>query len=117
MKFIYGRQDFKTFERGEENCYLMTNGLGGFSAMTIAGSCSRNDHALLMSCSAAEAPNHRYNMIHRLKESLELGDCNREICLSTQDFTEHMGREEGYRYLSSFVFEDYPVWRYEVRTR
>lgn len=114
MKFIYGRQDFKTFERGEENCYLMTNGLGGFSSMTIAGSCSRNDHALLMSCSAAEAPNHRYNMIHRLKESLKLGDCNREICLSTQDFTDHAEREEGYRYLSSFVFEDYPVWRYEV---
>ena len=113
MKFIYGRQDFKTFERGEENCYLMTNGLGGFSSMTIAGSCSRNDHALLMSCSAAEAPNHRYNMIHRLKESLKLGD--REICLSTQDFTDHAEREEGYRYLSSFAFEDYPVWRYEVR--
>lgn len=113
MKFIYGRQDFKTFERGEENCYLMTNGLGGFSSMTIAGSCSRNDHALLMSCSAAEAPNHRYNMIHRLRESLKLGD--REICLSTQDFTDHAEREEGYRYLSSFAFEDYPVWRYEVR--
>lgn len=112
MKFIYGRQDFKTFERGEENCYLMTNGLGGFSSMTIAGSCSRNDHALLMSCSAAEAPNHRYNMIHRLRESLKLGE--REICLSTQDFTDHAEREEGYRYLSSFVFEDYPVWRYEV---
>lgn len=112
MKFIYGRQDFKTFERGEENCYLMTNGLGGFSSMTIAGSCSRNDHALLMSCSAAEAPNHRYNMIHRIRESLKLGD--HEICLSTQDFTDHAGREEGYRYLSSFAFEDYPVWRYET---
>ena len=64
MKFIYGRQDFKTMERGEENCYLMTNGLGGFSSLTMAGSCTRNDHALLMSCFAAEAPNHRYNMIH-----------------------------------------------------
>ena len=29
MKFQYGRQDWKTFERGEENCYLMANGLGG----------------------------------------------------------------------------------------
>ena len=32
MKFIYGKQDWKSFERGEENCYLMTNGLGGFSS-------------------------------------------------------------------------------------
>lgn len=111
MKFIYGRQDFKTFERGEENCYLMTNGLGGFSAQTAVGSCSRNDHALLMSCSAAEAPNRRYNMIHRLQEKLEFPD--HAIWLSTQDFTGG-GREEGYRYLSSFTYEDYPVWRYET---
>lgn len=112
MKFVYGRQDFKTFERGEENCYLMTNGLGGFSALTMIGSCSRNDHAVLMSCSPAEAPNHRYNMIHRLEEILVIGD--RELHLSSQDFETHEKREEGRRYLSSFVYEDYPVWRYEA---
>ena len=27
MKWIYGRQDWKTLERGLENCYLLTNGL------------------------------------------------------------------------------------------
>lgn len=32
MKFLYGKQDWKTFDRGEENCYLMANGLGGFSS-------------------------------------------------------------------------------------
>ena len=25
MKWIYGRQDWKTLERGFENCYLLTN--------------------------------------------------------------------------------------------
>ena len=30
MKFVYGKQDFKTLVRGQENCYLLTNGLGGF---------------------------------------------------------------------------------------
>lgn len=112
MKFIYGRQDFKTMERGEENCYLMTNGLGGFSSLTMAGSCSRNDHALLMSCPAEEAPNHRYNMIHRLEEILIRGE--RKTHLSTQDFTEPSRRETGYRFLASFSYEDYPVWRYEL---
>ncbi len=110
MKFIYGKQDFKTLERGEENCYLMTNGLGGFSSLTMTGSCSRNDHAVLMACAALEAPNHRYNMIHRLEEVLTVGD--REIYLSTQDFADHARREEGYRYLMSFVYENYPVWRF-----
>lgn len=111
MKYIYGRQDFKDFERGEENCFLLTNGLGGFSSMTMAGSCSRNDHSLLMSCKACEAPNHRYNMIHRLEEVLLIG--NRKYHLSTQDFIEE-DREEGYMYLSSFVFEEYPMWLWEL---
>ena len=112
MKFIYGRQDFKTMERGEENCYLMTNGLGGFSSLTMAGSCSRNDHALLMSCPAEEAPNHRYNMIHRMEEILIQGE--QKTHLSTQEFTEPSRRETGYRFLASFSYEDYPVWRYEL---
>ncbi|MFR7443600.1 MAG: hypothetical protein ACLUUO_09200 [Sellimonas intestinalis] len=30
MKWIYGKQDIKTLERGQENCYLLTNGLGAF---------------------------------------------------------------------------------------
>ena len=59
-KWIYGKQDWKTFERGQENCYLMTNGLGGFSSLTATGSAARNDHAFFMA--ALRAPNSRYNM-------------------------------------------------------
>lgn len=112
MKFVYGKQDFKTFERGEENCYLMANGLGGFSSLTMIGSCGRNDHAVLMSCPVEQAPNHRYNMIHRLEEILVIGE--KELHLSAQDFSEEGRREEGCRYLSSFVYEDYPLWRYDA---
>lgn len=116
MKFIYGRQDFKTMERGEENCYLMTNGLGGFSSLTMLGSCSRSDHALLMSCPEGEAPNHRYNIIHRLEEILIRGDFHKgpQTHISSQNFTDPDRQETGYRFLSSFTYEDYPVWRYEL---
>lgn len=108
MEFIYGKQDFKTLERGEENCYLMTNGLGGYSALTMAGSCSRNDHAVLMSCDARESPNHRYNMIHRLEEVLALGE--KEFPLSSQRFTDRV--EAGIHCLTCFSFQDYPQWTY-----
>ncbi len=109
MKWIYGKQDWKTFERGQENCYLMTNGLGGFSSMTMTGSAARNDHAFLMAC--VKAPNNRYNVIHRLAEQIEAeGDT---YILSSQEFADG-GREEGYRYLSSFSYEDTPVWRFLV---
>ena len=72
MKWIYGKQDFKTLSRGQENCYLLTNGLGGFSSLTTTGSVTRNDHALLMACT--KAPNHRYNLIHRMKEEIRIGE-------------------------------------------
>lgn len=110
MKFIYGKQDWKNFERGEETCYLMTNGLGGFSSLSLIGSCSRNDQAVLMACT--HSPNHRYNMIHRLEETLEMGD--KKVYLSSQDFQRHELRENGYKYQSSFRFEDYPEWVYLV---
>ncbi|XCP86662.1 amylo-alpha-1,6-glucosidase [Roseburia hominis] len=110
MKFIYGKQDFTTLARGQENCYLLTNGLGGFSSATIIGSNSRNDHAFLMGCT--EAPNHRYNLIHRLEECLERDDAC--ICLSSQEYADSGQNERGYRNLSSFTFEDYPQWTYDV---
>ncbi|MCH5275417.1 MAG: glycogen debranching enzyme family protein [Lachnospiraceae bacterium] len=112
MRFVYGKQDFSTFERGEENCWLMTNGLGGFSSLTMLGSCSRNDHAVLMSCKKEEAPNHRYNMIHGLEEVLRIGADR--VFLSSQDYVEEGRRQEGYCYLSCFTYEDYPRWEYLV---
>lgn len=108
MRFVYGKWDWKTFERGEENCYLMTNGLGGFSSLSMIGSCSRNDQAVLMAC--VKSPNHRYNMIHRLEEVLEVG--GKKIFLSSQDKQCHDKREEGYLYQTAFVYEDYPQWTY-----
>lgn len=115
MKFLYGKQDWKTFERGEENCYLMTNGLGGFSSLSMIASCSRNDQAVLMACT--HSPNHRYNMIHRLEEFLEPEEkpCSHErIYLSSQDFQCHEKREKGFLYQTSFAYADYPVWSYLV---
>lgn len=110
MKWIYGKQELKNLERGQENCYLLTNGLGGFSSMTMTGSVARNDHALLMAC--VQAPNHRYNMVHRLKESLCLGE--EEIVLSSQEFADGY-KEEGCPYFSPFVFDDMPIWRFLVQ--
>lgn len=110
MKFIYGKKDWKTFERGEENCYLMTNGLGGFSSLSLIGSCSRNDQAVLMTC--VHSPNHRYNMIHRLEETLLIGE--KSFPVSSQDYQCSDKRENGYLYQTGFTFEDYPRWSYLI---
>lgn len=113
MKWIYGRNDFKTLERGQENCYLMTNGLGGFSSLTMVGSAARNDHGILMA--AITAPNKRFSMVHRLKERLETGEGRgkKEYVLSSQEFAD-ICPETGYEYLNSFTYEDTPVWRFQA---
>ncbi len=110
MRFLYGNHDFTDFTRGEETCYLMTNGLGGFSSMTMIGSCARNDHALLMSCEKKEAPNHRYNMVHHLTEQLSIN--GRQVYLSGQQYTEKDHNEDGYLYQTAFAYESYPTWSY-----
>lgn len=117
MKFIYGTQNWASMERGQENCYLLTNGLGGFSSASMTGSNTRNDHALLMACT--HTPNHRYNLIHRLKEQLvwdcEDGDQTREpVFLSSQEYVHEGRNEDGYLHLSGFCFEDYPKWTFDV---
>ena len=111
MKFIYGKNDWKTIERGQENCYLITNGLGGYSSLTAIGSNARNDHALLMACTIA--PNHRYHLVTRLDEQLEIGE-EEKIELSSQAYVNQAKDQTGFNYLNQFSFEHYPAWTYQV---
>ena len=111
MKFIYGKQDWSTFQRGEETCFLMTNGLGGFSSLTAIGSCARVEHGVLMACE--HSPNRRVQMIQRLKEELVLA--GRFFPLSSQDFEDPARQEDGRAHQVSFTFRDYPQWTCLVR--
>ena len=96
-------------KRAQENCFLLTNGLGGFCSMTAAFSATRNDHGILLS--ARTAPNDRVNLVHRLSEKL-MG--KETVFLSTQEFADGTPAEEGYLQLSDFVWENGPVWHYEI---
>ena len=109
MKWVYGKQDWKTFERGLENCYLTANGLGGFSSLTMTGAVARNDHAVLMA--SVKAPNCRYNILHRIAERVEIKEKN--YVISSQEFSDGT-REEGWKYLSAFSYEDTAVWRFHI---
>ena len=111
MKFVYSRQDMATLSRAQENCYLLTNGLGGYSSLSGAFSMTRGDQGLLVS--ARTAPNDRVTLLARLQEKLILGQ--QEYFLSTQQFADGTTPEEGYRYLSTLYVEDTVRWSYDVR--
>ena len=48
MRFVYSRQDMPDLSRAQENCYLLTNGLGGYSALSAAFSMTRADQGFLV---------------------------------------------------------------------
>jgi len=92
--------------------WLVTNGLGGFAAGTVACVPTRRYHGLLVS--ALPAPLGRTLMLNHLSEWFRLGDGRR---------FEIGGRERpgatlewpGARHLVEFRLEDgLPVWRYEI---
>lgn len=110
MEFIYGKNDWSSMSRAQENCYLITNGLGGYSSLTLAGSAARNDHALFMACT--KAPNHRYHILTRMEEVLWIGE--KQVCLSSQEFVNRRRNQEGFVYLQQFRFDNYPVWIFQA---
>ena len=111
MRFLYGKQDMRTLERAQENSFLLTNGLGGYSSVTAAYSVPRCDQGILVA--AVKAPNERITMVHRLRETLQIGETVH--FLSSQGFGDKTPEEDGYRNLTSFVYEYLPVWTYQVR--
>ncbi len=109
MRFDYDKSNWKTIEVGEENCWLLTNGMGSYSSLSSIASNARNDHALLMA--AVTPPVNRMHMVTNVK-------CR--ICdeTGTYDLTSgrKLGEKEyaGFRYLEKFSFEDYPCWVYQA---
>ena len=110
MKFIYGKNDLFDIRRAEENCYLLANGLGGFSSLTIAGTNARCDHTLFMA--ALTAPNKRYQIIENTYEVLYIGD--EKHILSASRYVTKSENDKGNLYLNSFSFEYLPVYHYVV---
>lgn len=107
----FGRADWRNAARGEEQCFLLTNGLGGYCSMTVTGALTRDDHALLMG--VLKAPNFRYHYITNVQEKLIIG--NKTYDLASQSYVTRTKNQEGFRFLMQFSYEELPEWIYQVR--
>ncbi len=112
MKFSYGCNVLHKKESGEKQCYLLTNGLGGYSSLTLLNSLTRNDHALLMA--ATKAPDVRYHMVSRVDEVIKVQ--GKEYNLSSQKFVDHTKNSFGERYLNNVTKEHTIVFTYQVES-
>lgn len=91
-----------------ESNYLLANGLGGFCAQDIMGSCSRNDHGLLMA--AVTVPNERVLLLSRFQETVQVNGATFDLSSQIVEGEEH----KGYQYLQSVVVDGYPEWTYQT---
>lgn len=110
MKVSLCRFHWQDFRRGQERCFLLTNGLGGYSSLTVIGDTARNDHALFMA--AEKAPNKRARLISNVEEYLEIQGKN--TGLFSQEYVNRTKNQEGFRYLEAFEMEMLPTWYYQV---
>lgn len=109
MKFEFDKTAWLSLEEGEKNCYLMANGLGGYNSMNLVGGLTRGDQALFMA--AKKAPNVRWNMVTGVLESLTVD--GKDYVLTSQRMQDQPDLE-GFQYLESFTFDNYPQWVYKV---
>ena len=109
MKFERNSQNWNTIEQGEKDCFLLTNGLGGYSSLSVIGSLARGDQALLMS--VQKAPNVRRHLISNLLETFSTDGT--DYVLTSQRMINQPDLE-GFRYLDSFSYDKIPTWTYRI---
>ncbi|MFP5262176.1 MAG: amylo-alpha-1,6-glucosidase [Blastocatellia bacterium] len=101
--------DEESFDPTRE--WLVTNGLGGYAAGTVAGALTRRFHGLLVS--ALPAPNGRQMMLNALYERIRLPDGS-AVLLGAEEHIDTGLRLNGAKHLAEFEIEyGLPVWRYE----
>ncbi len=101
-------EKLKNFNFAGKAEWLETNGLGGYSSSTLAGSHSRRYHGLLVA--ATQIPTGRTVLISKLDETLILG--NKRIELGANNFNGVIN-PQGYQYLKSFKKDLYPEWTFQ----
>ncbi len=95
--------------QAERREWLVTNGLGGYAAGTVAGTLTRRYHGLLI------APLQPGRRLVFAKADATLVDGEREIPLFSNRWAGGVINPHGYVHLESFHLEGrMPVWRYAI---
>ena len=89
--------------------WLETNGIGGYASGTVAGVHTRRYHGLLIA--ATLPPLGRMLLLSKFEETLILG--GERFDLSTNQYRGKI-HPEGYKNLTGFRLEPFPIWTYEV---
>jgi predicted glycogen debranching enzyme len=106
-----GRRILGNLQRATELEWMVTNGLGGFAASSLANINTRRYHGLLVA--AARPPVERVVLVSRLEETLLFDD--QEIHLSTFLRGREVAYPSGYLFLEAFERQPIPTWTYQIQ--
>ncbi|MBF2027521.1 MAG: amylo-alpha-1,6-glucosidase [Oscillatoriales cyanobacterium C42_A2020_001] len=109
MGINFGREICGQLDLAESREWLVTNGVGGYAAGTIAGLLTRCYHGLLVA--ALEPPLGRTLLLAKLDDTVLYGD--RYYPLHTNRWADGAVGPHGYRQIERFSLEgSVPTWRY-----
>ncbi|NTV78480.1 MAG: glycogen debranching protein, partial [Clostridiales bacterium] len=107
-KYRLGRGSFRTYEEGIEREWLLTNGIGGLSNMSVIGAQIRMHSGYLTA--SFHAPADRKLLLANIHDSITIEDKNYDLTCQ-----EYLGmRREGQKYLNSFEQDVIPCYTYQV---
>jgi predicted glycogen debranching enzyme len=117
MVIQFGREICGDLHTAEAREWLVTNGIGGYAAGTVAGLLTRRYHGLLVA--ALKPPLGRTLLLTKLDETIQYGDGfsgnlrERFYPLHTNRWADGSVGPHGYRHIESFTLEGMiPVWRF-----
>ena len=91
--------------------WLVTNGIGGFAAGTVAGALTRRYHGLLLA--ALRPPLGRTLLVSKLDETLHVGGARHP--LHTNIWTTGVESPAGHEHLTGFeIIGGVPTWRFDI---
>ncbi|MEW6172362.1 MAG: amylo-alpha-1,6-glucosidase [Bacillota bacterium] len=103
----FGVEAWKTFKRGCEREWLVTNGLGGYASGTVIGANTRRYHGLLIA--ALNPPARRFLLLAKLDEKVESGGTYYNLA------TNHTAggvTESGFVHLQRVTVDPFPEFTY-----
>lgn len=89
--------------------WIETNGIGGYASASVSGANTRRYHGLLVA--ATHPPLGRVVMLSKFEETLTVNGSVFELSSNQYPGT---FEPEGYKYLTGFRLDPYPVWTYEI---
>lgn len=109
MSIEFGREICGNLEVSSRREWLVTNGMGGYAAGTVAGVLTRRYHGLLIA--ALSPPLGRTLMLTKLEEIVHYHA--QVYALSSDYWAEGHVDPQGYRYIEHFALEGtIPTWRF-----